>query len=91
MRSSLLTGTRSRLPCSQLLSGRGIPHSGDRVCESHVILSDEVSHDKTIVSIMMSIVLDKFVKEKHAEVKKVFVFSDFLIQFKVFMQRNFTY
>lgn len=50
--------------------------SGDNVCETHVIISDEMAHDKTSVAVFMSTILSEFVKEKHPDVKKAYIFSD---------------
>ena len=44
-------------------------------CKSHVILTDELSHKKKSVAIMMSHIIDQIVTNK--AVKKVHVFSDF--------------
>ncbi|CAB4041133.1 Sentrin-specific protease 2 [Paramuricea clavata] len=49
---------------------------GDKVCVSHVIVSDELNHDKKSVAVFMSTVMDKFVKEMHADVRRAYVFSD---------------
>jgi hypothetical protein len=50
--------------------------SQDIVCESHTIVSDELSHDKTYVTVFMSKVLDEFVKQKHPDVTMAYIFSD---------------
>ena len=49
---------------------------GDNVCESHAIVSDETTHDKKSVAVFMSQVIEKFIKERHPEIKQVYVFSD---------------
>lgn len=53
-----------------------IDTNGDKICESHVIVSDDLGHDKTSVAVFMSIVIDKFVKGNYNEVQRVYVFSD---------------
>jgi len=50
--------------------------NGEKICDSHVIVSDDLGHNKQSVAVFMSIVIDKFVKEIHDDVKSVFVFSD---------------
>lgn len=49
---------------------------GDNVCESRVIVSDEMKHDKKAVAVFMSQVIDKFIKKSHPDVKQAYVFSD---------------
>lgn len=44
------------------------------VCESHTIVSDELSHDKTSVTVFMSKDLDEFVKQKHSDVTMAYIF-----------------
>lgn len=46
------------------------------ICDSHVIVSDEMVHDKKAVAVFMSLVVDRFVKQKHPHITRVFVFSD---------------
>ena len=48
----------------------------DNVCESPVILSDEMAYDKKAVAVFMSQVIDNFVKKRNPDVKQVCVFSD---------------
>ena len=45
-------------------------------CDSHVIVSDDLEHDRTAVTVFMDTVLEGFVKQRHPEVKTVYVFSD---------------
>ena len=49
---------------------------GEKVCESHAIVSDETTHDKKAVAVFMFQVFEKFIKEKHSDIKQVYVFSD---------------
>lgn len=44
-------------------------------CESQVIVTDEMSHDKKPVAVLMSNVIDRIV-QRHSKIKKVYVFSD---------------
>ena len=39
-------------------------------------MSDETTHDKKEVAVFMSQVIEKFIKERHPEIKQVYVFSD---------------
>lgn len=48
----------------------------DNVCESHGMVSDEMAHDKKVVAVFMSRVIDNFVTKRHPNVKQVYVFSD---------------
>ena len=52
-----------------------INNGSEIICESHVIVTDELSHDKKTVAVMMSHIIDQIVK-KHTAIKKVHVFSD---------------
>ncbi|XP_048581390.1 uncharacterized protein LOC125561309 [Nematostella vectensis] len=52
------------------------PKDAERVCESHVIVSDELKHDKNAVAVFMWQVISDFVKQRHPEVTKVYIFSD---------------
>lgn len=48
----------------------------DLICESHVIISDDLEHEKTSVVVFISTVLDTLVKQKHPEVTKAYKFLD---------------
>lgn len=48
----------------------------DLTCDSHVIVSDDLEHNKTAVTVFMSTVLDRFVKQRHPEVTTAYIFSD---------------
>lgn len=45
------------------------------VCESHVIISDDMVHDKKSVAVFMSQMFDKFIKKRQSNVKCVYIFS----------------
>ncbi|PFX27318.1 Sentrin-specific protease 1 [Stylophora pistillata] len=53
-----------------------INEAKDVTCESHVIVSDDLEHEKTSVLVFMSTVLETLVKQKHPEVTKAYIFSD---------------
>ena len=53
-----------------------INEANDITCESHVIVSDDLEHEKTSVVVFMSTVLETLVKQKHPEVTKAYIFSD---------------
>jgi hypothetical protein len=46
------------------------------VCSSHVIVSDDHSHEKTSVAVFMDMVINDFIKESCPNVKQVDIFSD---------------
>ena len=52
------------------------PSAPGNLCKTHVIVSDDVAHDKTSVSVFMSTILDDFVKKMHPNVTKAYIFSD---------------
>jgi len=45
-------------------------------CSSHVIVSDDLDHDKKSVTVFMDIVVNNFVKKNFPQVKVVDIFSD---------------
>ena len=49
-------------------------NGSETTCKSHVIVTDELSHEKKSVAVMMSHIIDQIVKNK--AIKKVHVFSD---------------
>ena len=48
----------------------------ETVCSSHVIVSDDHSHEKTSVAVFMDMVINDFIKESFPNVKQVDIFSD---------------
>ena len=52
--------------------------SGDKnsCCESHVIVSDDLKHDKTSVAVFMCKVVNDLVKGRHPNITRVWIFSD---------------
>lgn len=48
----------------------------ERVCESHVIVSDDTDHDKKSVIAFLWYVINHLVKDRHPSVKHVYAFSD---------------
>lgn len=45
-------------------------------CNSHVIVSDDHSHEKKSIAVFMDLVVNTFVKERYPQVKVVDIFSD---------------
>ena len=45
-------------------------------CNSHVIVSDDHSHEKTSIAVFMDLVVNTFVKQSYPQVKVVDIFSD---------------
>ena len=84
MKSKQLIGVKSKLPYSLLPFGPKVAtgafwtkSSNDKnTCDSHVIVSDELGHEKKAVAVFMSRVINKFVKEKHQHITRVHIFSD---------------
>jgi len=68
--------------------------SGNIVCTSHVIVSNDLSHEKKSISVFLDTVLNTFVKLRHPDVTEVFLFSDgpssqFKNKFMVSLLRTF--
>lgn len=49
--------------------------SGDKDCESHVIVSDYLKRDKTSVAVFMYKVVNELVKGRHPNITRVWIFS----------------
>jgi hypothetical protein len=50
--------------------------NGERKCESHVIVSDDLAHEKTSIAVFVNTAVEKFILQSHKNIEQIFVFSD---------------
>ena len=59
-------GAKTKLPCSLLQSGQSVDKNS--CCESHVIVSDDLNHDKSSAAVFMCTIVNDLGKGRHQNI-----------------------